>query len=205
MTGSAVQAPSHSMAQGGEKGGNGRKKASGGSGRSSDGSRKSLDVSGRKLASRNGSSRDDNEVKLFKDDVMSPVDTRLPRTSYLLISPLLPPISTLATLFSRFGMKEGPEPSSSQLGSKDAEVPKEKLSSHDTLAVYGDRDVFTSQRKLRKWAEYLASESNSRFRFREVSGAGHFWVEEGVEEQMRAAVREWVQDIGRGDDTGQSV
>ncbi len=204
MLGQAVWASSHSMAQDGEERESGKRKTSGRSGRSSDGSRTSLDVSGKKITSRNGSG-DGNEVELCKDEIIPPVDIRIPRTSYLLISPLLPPISTLATLFSRFGMKEGPEPSSSQLGSKDAEVPKEKLSSHDTLAIYGDKDVFTSQRKLRKWAECLAAESNSRFRFREISGAGHFWVEEGVEEHMRAAVRELVQDIGRGDDTGHPV
>lgn len=204
MMGQSVRASSHIMAEGGEGCEHGNRKASGASRRSLDGLRRSLDVSEGKLSSRDGS-RGDDDLRFRKDGIL-PGDIQLPNTSYLLISPLLPPVSTLATMFSNSGVTEGPEeiPSSQQL-STDTILKREKFLSNNTLAIYGDKDFFTSQRKLRRWAEHLAGESNSKFWFREISGAGHFWVEDGVEEQLRAAVREWVQNIVSGDPIGQSV
>lgn len=202
--GQPVGASSHMMAEGGEGREHDNREASGASRRSLDGLRRSLDVSKGKLSSRDGS-RGENDLRFRKDRVL-PGDIQLPNTSYLLISPLLPPVSTLATMFSKFGVTERPEqiPSSQQL-STDTILKRDRFLSHNTLAIYGDKDFFTSQRKLRRWAEHLAGQSNSRFRFREISGAGHFWVEDGVEEQLRAAVREWVQNIVSRDATGQSV
>lgn len=199
MLGQALRAPSHPMAEGGEEREHGNRRSKEGSRRSLDVLRRSFDVSRTKLTSRNGS-RDGEDAKRCKGEVMRPVTIQPLETSYLLISPLLPPVSTLVTMFAKFGKNEGPEPSgSSESGSNDTVVQGEKLLSNNTLAIYGDKDAFTSQRKLRKWAESLAGESNSRFRFREISGAGHFWTEDGVEAQMRAAIREWVQNIVCGD------
>lgn len=167
--------------------------------------RRSLDVSKRKATAKSYS-RDDEVVELHQGEVIPSVDIQVPKTSYLLISPLLPPISTLATMFSKFGNKEGSEHSSpSHPGIAGSEASREKLLVHNTLAIYGDKDLFTSRRKLRDWAEHLACERNSKFRFREIPGAGHFWVGDGVEEQMRAAVREWVQDVVGEDDKGHSL
>ena len=195
MMGYAVRDSSDPVAMDGRETESSNRKASRESGRSLDGLRNSLDVLKRRLTPRNGS-RDDEDVQLPKCKEVSPIGIKLPRTSYLLISPLLPPVSTLATMFSKFSVTQGSEQSHpTRVGNAETVVRREKFLGHDTLAVYGDKDVFTSQRKLRKWAEHLACESNSRFQFREIAGAGHFWLEGGVEQQMRVAVREWAHDI----------
>lgn len=117
-----------------------------------------------------------------------------PQTCYLLISPLLPPISLLLTMFSKLS---GPSPfkddaRSSQSKGKTS-TTEEQLVNHPTIAIYGDSDLFTSRKNLRKWAEGLSERPSSMFRFREIGGAGHFWQEEGVDAKMRASLREWLQ------------
>lgn len=205
IMGHTVRPPSHSTAMGGKQSQPADRTASAKSRRSLDGLRGSLDVSKRKLIAKSYS-HDDEEVELHQGEVIPSVNIQVPKTSYLLISPLLPPISTLATMFSKFGTKKWSEHSPpSHSGIAESETRREKLLTHNTLAIYGDKDLFTSQRKLRDWAEHLACERNSKFRFREIPGAGHFWVGDGVEEQMRAAVREWVQDIVGEDDKRTSV
>ncbi|MCJ1225326.1 hypothetical protein MMC12_001975 [Toensbergia leucococca] len=136
------------------------------------------------------------EGHLPTEESLGTSEIELPRTYYLLISPLLPPISLFATMFSKFSYTEHEIQASSQ--SSQARSPTKadgKLVSHQTMAIYGDRDFFTPQKKLRKWAEQLAGRSNSCFQFREVAKAGHFWHEEGAEAQMRGCVRDWLQGI----------
>lgn len=67
-----------------------------------------------------------------------------------------------------------------------------KLADRQTLVVYGDGDVFSSQRKLRRWAEGLKAKEGSKFRFEEIAGAGHFWREKGVLDEMLETVSKWV-------------
>lgn len=155
--------------------------------------RRSLDISRRKLNSKNHSSEEESELP--KDERLPPVDITLPQTSYLLISPLLPPISMFATMFSNVGLNDTGNKSPPNKGGKDGVLTGKILTNYTTLAIYGDKDFFTSQRKLRKWVEHLAGVPESRFQFKEIRGAGHFWHEDGVEEQMRVTVREWVEDI----------
>ena len=111
-----------------------------------------------------------------------------PRTSYLLISPLLPPISSLATMFS-----------SSLTLHKKAEEDRKKsvICNNPTLAVYGDRDIFTSLKKMRRWVQALSegNDGTARFRSHEVVGAGHFWREQGVEREMRRVVGDWIRNV----------
>lgn len=112
--------------------------------------------------------------------------------SYLLVSPLLPPVSHFLTIFSRLSFNVGtyiavegrqiPSPS-----------PPEQLCAHRTLAIYGTQDTFTAATKLRKWAEELEHAPGSQFMSREVGGAGHFWREEGAEAQARSALGEWLR------------
>lgn len=118
-----------------------------------------------------------------------------PQTCYLLISPLLPPISLLLTMFSRlsgpFSFKD--DARSSQSKRKNSSTTEDQLVNHPTLAIYGDSDLFTSRKNLRKWANGLSERPSSMFRFREIGGAGHFWQEEGVDAKMRASLREWLE------------
>ncbi|KAF5850983.1 hypothetical protein GGP41_010618 [Bipolaris sorokiniana] len=108
----------------------------------------------------------------------------VPDVRYLLISPLTPPLSSLAApaLMHKFWSR-----------SKDDH--QETVGKHVTLAIYGDQDIFASAKKLRDWAEQLKASPGSRFRSLEVADAGHFWVEHGVEEKLRVAMREWIVDM----------
>lgn len=116
-----------------------------------------------------------------------------PEVRYLLISPLMPPISTLAApalgqrLWSR---------------SKDTDITS--VGKLVSLIIYGDQDVFVSTKKIRDWTDQLKTQHGSAFSSVEVVGAGHFWVEQGVEGQLRVALREWVVE-GASQDTATTV
>jgi len=101
--------------------------------------------------------------------------------AYLLISPLLPPVSSLISLGTS--------------STAEKEELQTKLSTHPTLAVFGSDDLFTSAKKLRVWAQSISAKPSSSFQFVEINGAGHFWHEEGVEKKMRLAVREWMKGL----------
>lgn len=151
--------------------------------RSFDAVRKSMERSRKKLRLRQHSSETLENDLLEKS--LAPANIDLPRTHYFLVSPLLSPISMLVMMFSSFR-------SESQTHCEG------KLLTHPALAVYGDNDFFTSQRKLRRWAEDLAAKPKSRFQFHEIAGAGHFWREEGVDAQMRGFLERWLQDLITG-------
>ena len=106
------------------------------------------------------------------------------KPAYLLISPLLPPISSLTAL------------SFSQASSNtDKEELQIRLSTNPSLAVFGSSDIFTSAKKLRSWAQSISARSNSSFQFVEIDSAGHFWHEDGVEKRLKLAVREWIRGL----------
>jgi len=81
---------------------------------------------------------------------------------------------------------------SSQTKDANGNIEKE-LVENDTLAIFGNEDIFSTSKKLRLWADRLGSEQNSRFRHVEISGAGHFWHEQG--DQMLAKVTEFVSGL----------
>ena len=104
-------------------------------------------------------------------------------TRYLLVSPLLPPISSFMMGFA--GMKAW------SLGRGSVDEGEKGIEATDArvLAVYGDGDTFTGIRKYRKWREKM---ENERWRGVEVGGAGHFWREEGVMRVLVGQMEEWV-------------
>ncbi|OJD25835.1 hypothetical protein ACJ73_02799 [Blastomyces percursus] len=112
-----------------------------------------------------------------------------PAVSFLLISPVIPPITNFMT-FSLFGPRINLDVTLAGMNVKST-PPEEQLTAHRTLAVYGNNDMFASAKKLRKWVTDLRKTPGSMFEFVEIDMAGHFWLEEGTEAQMRAAVREW--------------
>lgn len=120
------------------------------------------------------------------DSPPSPLETAgsdpitLPDIRYLLISPLTPPISTLAApaLGHKFWHKSRGDIQGA-------------IDQHIALAVYGDQDIFTSAKRIRDWSEQMKATQGSQFSSVEVAEAGHFWVEGGVEGKLRAALEGW--------------
>lgn len=103
------------------------------------------------------------------------------KPAYLLISPLLPPISSLISIGS-----------SSNSEKEELQI---RLSKYPSLAVFGSSDIFTSTKKLRSWAQQISTKPNSAFQFVEINGAGHFWHEEGVQKRLKLALREWIRGL----------
>jgi hypothetical protein len=99
---------------------------------------------------------------------------------YLLVSPILPPISTLTAL-PFFGDDADGE-----------EAYLRKFRERPSLAVFGSGDVFTSARRLAAWCEERR-QANARFDWFEVPGAGHFWHERGAMAEATRHVKEWIE------------
>ncbi|KAJ5564993.1 hypothetical protein N7513_001235 [Penicillium frequentans] len=108
--------------------------------------------------------------------------------SYLLVSPLLPPVSSFLTAFTTLSVNVGDRSAQARPAR-----PADQLSAHRTLALFGDDDTFTSVGKLRRWSAELSRMPHSQFRGCEIEGAGHFWREDGVEQEAREILREWLR------------
>ncbi|KAI9769165.1 MAG: hypothetical protein M1839_003800 [Geoglossum umbratile] len=108
----------------------------------------------------------------------------VPKTAYLLVSPILPPTS-------HFLIPSSPFKSPNQ------DPTQNNLSTHPTLAIYGTHDIFTSLRRLDRWAESMAesSSSNAGFKNTAVEGAGHFWVEEGGDKALKNGIGAWADGL----------
>ncbi|KAF2140840.1 uncharacterized protein K452DRAFT_41613 [Aplosporella prunicola CBS 121167] len=126
----------------------------------------------------------------------TPLTTTLPHinitTAFLLLSPLLPPTSlAIAPGFPRFRPTDSPA-----------------LLGTPGLAVYGDRDVFTSAERLAGWVGALRAAGGSKggegegrvgegdwgregLEGKLIKGAGHFWIERGVLVQLVRVVGAW--------------
>lgn len=113
------------------------------------------------------------------------------RVAYLLISPILPPINRFLTLFAKLSLDIGPF-ESSQRQSIPCPQPADQVCAHETLALYGNQDTFTSAHKLQTWSKELSQNPSSKFQSVEIDGAGHFWIEDGVRSQARDAIRNWL-------------
>jgi len=189
------QSQSLSVAMGGDESEATSRRASRDSRRSLDleGLRKSLDISRKRFGSRRESSEDELEPTA---ELMRVSDLQEPDICYLLVSPLLPPVAMFVTMFTKMTFTGKGKSPSTTADDKAADNAKSELVTHKTLAVYGDKDFFTAQRKLRKWAEQLYREKESKFRFVEIDGAGHFWHETGAAERLKAAVRSWIESLG---------
>ena len=174
-----LRASAHAMAVavGGEESEPGSRRTSHEGRKSLDAVRRSVERSRRKLLRQHSSEVCEDTLVV---ESLARVDIATPQTHYLLISLLQPPISMFVTMFSNWH--------SGSLAQREA-----KFLDHPTLVIYGDKDVFASQRRLRRWAESMKSKPNALFQFHEISGAGHFWREEGVGKQMRGYIKEWIQ------------
>lgn len=100
---------------------------------------------------------------------------------YLIISPLLPPISFLLNLGNPFKL---PTSGVSTV-----------LREHPALVVYGGRDSFTSAKRVTEWGWEISRLSSGRdFRHLEVEDADHFWKTDNAQQGLRDAIREWTAD-----------
>lgn len=119
-----------------------------------------------------------------------------PSVAYLIISPVLPPISGLTTLFTkptfeRSDMRTG------IIVVKDTSTKDEQFLKHPTCLIYGSKDMFTSSKKVQKWAQHLSSRAGQSFYSHEVEGAGHFWTEEHVAQRLQARLTSWLSTLER--------
>ena len=204
-------------AMGGEEGEPGSRRLSrdGGSRKSLDSVRKSIDHgrrsidrSRRRLLKRQSSTAGSEEVPEVNPEAVQQTPPMTPggqvqdltiSTSYLLVSPLLPPIASLATMHMSSLFKHN----------HNQPATETKLLENPTFVIYGSGDFFTSAKKLRKWCASLQGSGDGvggTFAWREVEGAGHFWREEGVEETLRKRLGMWLERsvIGDGEVRGKA-
>lgn len=104
-------------------------------------------------------------------------------TCYLLVSPLLPPVSFFVAPFAGL------------LAPLTTSAQEKILTTHPTLAVYGDSDGFTSVKKYRAWIRALQAEHSSVIEAAEITSAGHFWREDNVDAQLAAAIAKWSDSL----------
>lgn len=132
----------------------------------------------------------ERRVSTESEERLSSTPLQAPEVYHLLISPLLPPVSNLATMFTRLTASPFREGLLKDSLTYDG---TENLHSCETLAIYGSKDLFTSRKKLRAWSEALSARPNSRFQFHEVLNAGHFWREEGVVAEIKNTICAWLE------------
>ncbi|KAK8184744.1 hypothetical protein BKA81DRAFT_308901 [Phyllosticta paracitricarpa] len=140
--------------------------------------------------------------------------------AYLLISPLLPPLSFLIAPSLAPSTAVLPSFSLSLFSSSASRSSSSNpLTMHPTLILFGANDGFTGSKRLRAWCSKLAAEAeaevvqgqmhtnnntpivatpprtNPRFAWLEVAGAGHFWLEAGAMRQLRGRVKTWAEGL----------
>ncbi|KAJ8116536.1 hypothetical protein OPT61_g2054 [Boeremia exigua] len=142
-----------------------------------------LDIGQRLRSLSHRGRRHENSVESLDQ---AEVNVAIPEVRYLLVSPLTPPISTLAA------------PALSQKPWSRSEDTTSIIGKFVSLAIYGDQDIFASAKKIRDWSDHLRAQYGPTFSSVEITGAGHFWVEQGVEKQLRTALKKWSNEISSG-------
>lgn len=116
----------------------------------------------------------------------------VPRVAYVLISPLLAPVSGFITMFSKLKLAtktSGMCVSVACQGREGGEF--EQLVRWPCLCVFGSKDVFTSDGKLQRWTQQLRSRAGSQF-VSVRTNSGHFWTDsEGIVRLQRGMI-DWI-------------
>ncbi|KAI7463298.1 hypothetical protein KC351_g15946 [Hortaea werneckii] len=108
--------------------------------------------------------------------------------NYLLISPVLLPLTTTLC-------PPGPSiPFTGTTKHSGSETGGYSFSNHNSLALFGTADVFTSSKRLQAWAEKQKA-SNPRFEWEQIEDAGHFWHEEGAMGALERRITSWVKGL----------
>ena len=174
---------------GGEEGEPGARRSRESSRRSVEGLRRSVERTREKFSQgRHRSNEATTETK-----GLEVADIRLSLAAYLLVSPLLPPVSSFLTMFARH--KPSPRKPKEETPEADSGCGEVEVAKHPTLVVHGDDDLFTSSKKLRKWTVELAAWPGSQLRSVEVPDAGHFWHDPEAQRQLVEAVDSWTRDL----------
>ncbi|EXJ96140.1 hypothetical protein A1O1_01266 [Capronia coronata CBS 617.96] len=146
--------------------------------------RQSIERVRRKIHPRGGRSPD-SETERHRTESAGLL---VPAVAYVLISPLLPPVAGFTTMFSKLQFtRKG----------REIDTPQEEyheLTAHPCCCLFGSRDVFTSDRKLQRWAADLSSRPGSQFTAVRVD-TGHFWHEDEGSVQLRQGLAEWLKKL----------
>lgn len=113
----------------------------------------------------------------------------VPLLAYVLVSPLLSTVAGFTTMFSK--LKFIPKGGG---GSVSPTEDFHELVSHPCCCLYGTEDMFTSERKLRRWTEELAARSGPKFVV-VTAQTGHFWREADGVLRLRQGLAEWVHTL----------
>ncbi|KAF2755223.1 hypothetical protein EJ05DRAFT_479017 [Pseudovirgaria hyperparasitica] len=141
---------------------------------------------------------DEDEEEGHKEGQQAPLHLHIDvaQTAFLLVSPLLAPLS-VALAFGLRGSRSQPGGGGSggggsSNGSGNGSGNGSVLENHPALIVYGDQDFFTSAKRLDQWTARLQHDSHAVLQSRTVAGAGHFWAEQGVIMTLLSSITAWL-------------
>lgn len=114
----------------------------------------------------------------------------LPAIAYVLVSPLLSTVAGFATIFSKLKFMQRNTGGDTNVAN---EIEYQELVRHPCCCIYGTKDVFTSDRKLRRWTDGLVATPGSQF-VAVRAETGHFWQDaEGVL-RLQQGLTEWLRE-----------
>ena len=156
--------------------------------------RKSIDRARERVLARKKSDQDvDPAASLVLHEICSEIK---PSIAYLIISPVLPPVSGFTTMFTKPTFERS-DTWPRRIVVKDTSTKEEKFLKHPTCLIYGSKDMFSSSKKVQKWAQDLSSRAGQSFFSHEVEGVGHFWTEEHAAQRLQANLTSWLSTLGR--------
>ncbi|CAJ2499699.1 Uu.00g025520.m01.CDS01 [Anthostomella pinea] len=123
------------------------------------------------------------------------------RSAYLAVSPPIGLVTSLATMsfsnpFASWSRRSsGRSRNGGDEGAAEQAAAEGKLTTNPTLVIYGSQDGFLTPRKVREWTAQLSRTEGSLFQHVEVSGAGHFWDEEGVVAKLTGAIASFASGL----------
>lgn len=154
--------------------------------------RRSIDRTRQRILAR---TKSDQDINFPSTPCTNPANrSPAPTIAYLLISLILPPASGFTTMFMRPTF-ERRESQTQKIVVKDTSPKDEKFAQTPTCLIYGAKDLFTSSKKLQKWARERQSQADSMFTTHEIERAGHFWVEGDVDQRLQASIASWLVSL----------
>jgi len=116
--------------------------------------------------------------------IASLVAPPIPRTNYILISPLLTPVAGLTTFFTSSSQK-----TILSKHSADTQSP----SVQGILAIYGGGDIFAfSTKRYRRFFEHVQRDWGTKAKIVEIEGGGHFWMDLRGKESLKREVMAFI-------------